>query len=783
MEKNDYFSDDCKGALELAVKWTKKHRLEYVTIDAFMMFISQTPKGKEIFEAMQLNVDDFVNKTAQYLLDTVPKNSDEKYEPQSTLAIQVLRNSAIFLAQSSGVNKPQVNKVDEGFLLAAIFQIQEECFTLSYFDSNNVVRFDIMSYVAHKKEKVTTAEDDNKDNKSSFLQKYAINLNQKAKTGKIDSVFGREKEIARAIEILGQRRKNNPLLVAEPGVGKTAIAEGLAKQISEGNVPDSIKNFKIFSLDMTSVLAGTKYRGDFEERLKGIITEASKDPNVVLFIDEIHTLIGAGSANAGTMDASNMLKPALSSGQLKVMGATTYEEYRKYFAKEGALSRRFQKIDVEEPTVDLAYKILQGIKGYYQEFHNVSYTDSAIKTAIELSVKYINDRRLPDKAIDIIDTAGSRAKLAGIQEIGEKEIKEVVSSIANIPVGTVDESDKDKLRNLEKNIKKQLFGQNDAIDRVVDNIIYSRANIMGRDKPIGSFLFAGPSGVGKTELAKQLASNLGVHFHRIDMSEYMEKHTVARLIGAPPGYVGYDQGGLLTEEIRKHPYCVLLLDEVEKAHKDIFNILLQVMDYASLTDSEGKKADFKNVIVIMTTNLGAAEMSKGSMGFADDKLSQGLSRETVIKKYFSPEFYNRLDGVIQFNQLSKENILDVVKKQVEKVTLNLLQKHVIAVVTDEACNFIAENGYDEKLGVRPIERFIETNISRVVAREVLLGRLEHGGEIKICVKDNKLDVEFLVSYDEKSKAKIVTNNKNLSETDTDVVVKKATKRVRKSKPE
>lgn len=777
MEKNDYFSEDCKKALDLAVKWTKKHRLEYITLDSFMIFIAQTPKGSEIFEAMKLNVDDFVEKASAYVLSVVQKISeDEKnYEPQSTLSLEILRNSALFLAQSAGLNKSQANKVDEGFLLAAIFQIQKECFTLSYFETQNVVRFDIMSYVAHKKERVTTTEEEVKDSKASALQKYAINLNQRAKSGKIDTVIGREQEIARTIEVLSQRRKNNPLLVAEPGVGKTAIAEGLAKEIVEGNVPASIKNFKIFSLDMTALVAGTKYRGDFEERLKNVINEASKDPSIVLFIDEIHSLIGTGSASGGTMDASNMLKPALSSGQIKVIGATTYEEYRKYFAKEGALARRFQKIDVEEPTNELAYKILQGIKGYYQDFHSVTYTDNAIKTAIELSVKYMADRRLPDKAIDVLDTAGSRAKLVGKEIITENEVRDVITSIARVPASTVDESDKDKLRHLESKLKTQVFGQDEAVSRVVDSIIYSRANILGKDKPIGSFLFAGPSGVGKTELAKQIAQNLGVHFHRIDMSEYMEKHAVARLVGAPPGYVGYEQGGLLTEEVRKHPYCVLLLDEVEKAHKDIFNILLQVMDYGSLTDSEGKKADFKNVIIIMTTNLGATEITKEQLGFDVVSNNVNADRERTIKKYFSPEFYNRLDGVIQFNQLSKETILDVVKKQVGALTNTLLAKHIIAVVTEEAYSFIAEKGYDVKLGVRPIERYIETNISRIIAREMIFGKLEHGGEIKVCVNNDKLDIEYIQSYSPEAKPVLVLPNP------TDSVVAEKTTSVKKTR--
>lgn len=781
MEKNDYFSEDCMNALDLAVKWTKKHRLEYITLDSFMMFIAQTPKGTEIFEAMNLKVDDFVSQASNYVLSVVQKisPSEKNYEPQLTLGLEVLRNSALFLAQSAGLSKSQANKVDEGFLLAAIFQIQKECFTLSYFEANNVLRFDIMSYVAHKKEKVSSVSSDVKsDVKESALQKYSINLNQKAKSGKIDAVIGREKEIARTIEILSQRRKNNPILVAEPGVGKTAIAEGLAKEIVEGNVPENIKNFKIYSLDMTALVAGTKYRGDFEQRLKQVIVEASKDSNIVLFIDEIHSLIGTGAASGGAMDASNMLKPALSSGEIKVVGATTYDEYRKYFSKEGALARRFQKVDVEEPSVDLACQILHGIKSYYQDFHGVIYTEGAIKNAVELSVKYISDRRLPDKAIDVLDSAGAKAKLDGVSVVDETRVKNVIASIARIPVSTVDESDKDKLRHLETNLKKEVFGQDHAVERVVDNIIYARANLLGKEKPIGSFLFAGPSGVGKTELAKQIASNLGVNFTRIDMSEYMEKHSVARLIGAPPGYVGYEQGGLLTEEVRKHPYSVLLLDEVEKAHRDIFNILLQVMDYGSLTDSEGKKADFKNVIIIMTTNLGAAALTKETLGFDVISNDVNAERESVIKKYFSPEFYNRLDGVVQFNQLEKETILDIVKKQVNVVTKNLLEKQVVAVATDDVYEFIAEKGYDEKLGVRPIERFIETNISRVLAREILLGKLEFGGEIKICIKDDKIAIDYITSYPAPS-AKPVLGLPNLeseNEGEVKVVAKKTTTR-------
>lgn len=748
---SDIFSNDCIEALKEAKAWAIEKGFEYITIDTYIMFIAQTPKGRDIFKALKIDTNNYIETVKLYLDNHIPKYpKDKKQEPQSTYSLLELRNMAVVLCQSAG-NKIE-KKVDEGYLLTALFQIKGEDFvTINYFNEHNVSRFDVVSYLSHGKEKVSTIDEDQKDSsKRSALQKFAVNLNLRAKDGKIDNVIGREKEIERAIEILAQRRKNNPLLVAEPGVGKTAIAEGLAKKIAEGDVPESIKDFKIYSLDITSMLAGSKYRGDFEERLKSVINEASSDPTVVLFIDEIHSLIGAGAASSGTMDASNMLKPALSSGQIKVVGATTYEEYRKYFQKEGALARRFQKIDVEEPSEELAIKILEGIKNYYQDFHKVKYSSEALIAAVQLSVKYINDRRLPDKAIDIIDTAGAKAKLQGKEIISVQDVTAIVSSMANIPVGEVKESDKDKLRNLDATLKKEVFGQDLAIDRVVDNIIYSRANIMNKEKPIGSFLFAGPSGVGKTELAKQLAQKLGVSFQRFDMSEFMEKHTVARLIGAPPGYVGYEQGGLLTEAIRKNPYCVLLLDEIEKANHDIFNILLQVMDYASLTDNEGKKADFKNVILIMTTNLGAAEMQNESIGFSNDIQEVKIhDRNERIKKHFSPEFYNRLDGVVQFNQLSHENIIDVVKKQVSKVVDTLLTKKVVTMVDDTVYEFIAKNGYDKKYGVRPIERYIESNISRVIARELIFGKLENGGEIKLVVNDDKLEIEYLVSYEEK----------------------------------
>ena len=778
MENNNkLFSDECINAMNEAYQYAQKKKFEFVTVDNFMLFIAKTQMGRSIFKAMQLNVNEFYEHIEEYLNENIPKSSDNGDKPQWTIQLKALRDQSVLLQQAGG----QKSKVDEGHIIVALFHLnEEECFTLNYFDHFGITRFDIMSFIAHGKRKndnqnksVSSA----KDNAKVSLNKFAINLNQKAKDGKIDPVIGREKEIDKAIEILCQRRKNNPLLVGEPGVGKTAIAEGLARKIVLGEVPAIISQFQIYSLDMPSVLAGTKYRGDFEERLKNIIKEASADPNIVLVIDEIHTLIGTGSGT-GTMDASNILKPALSSGELKVIGATTYEEYRKYFEKEGALSRRFQKLDVVEPTVTESIEILKGIKSQFESFHGISYTDSAIEAAVQLTTKYINDRCLPDKAIDVIDMAGSQAKIKkDAQEIDEHYISGVVATVARIPVDSVKETEKFKLKNLDITLKKEIFGQNDAIDKVVDNIIYTRSNILNREKPIGSFLFAGPSGVGKTELAKQLAKQLGVQFIRFDMSEYMEKHTVSRLVGSPPGYVGHEQGGQLTNTIRKHPYCVLLLDEIEKAHPDIFNILLQIMDYATLTDNEGKKANFQNVIVIMTTNIGAAEMNKASIGFSKEDTSH-IDREAQVKKSFSPEFYNRLDSVIQFNALNESMITDVVIKHVKKLQEALLEKKVISIFTDEAIKLIAKDGFDPKLGARPIQRFIEKNVAQKISKEVMFGKLENGGEIKVDVLDGKLDIQYLHSYENKLIEKKVSSDDTITQdlfTDVDVKKEKVAK--------
>lgn len=744
MEQNSkYFTEECVQAMQEAYKYSKTNKHEFITVDSFMMFLIQTPKGKEIVEAMGLNIEHFIEQIAAYLDENIPKNLSSD-NPQWTVQLRELRDRSVVLQRASG-NNPKVN---EGHIFASLYQLDNgESFSRNYLDHFEITRFDIMSFLAHAKRKDTPNENQGKSSGKSALQKFAISLNKKAKDGKIDPIVGRQKEIERTIEILAQRRKNNPILVGDPGVGKTAIAEGLAKRIVDGEVPESISKFQIYSLDMPAVLAGTKYRGEFEERLKQIINEAVADPNIVLVIDEIHTLIGTGSGT-GTMDASNILKPALTSGELKVVGATTYDEYRKYFEKEGALARRFQKVDVEEPTPAQAVEILRGLKKQYEDFHGVTYTDEAIETAVALTVKYVNDRRLPDKALDVIDTAGSKMKLSttgGDKIITEDKIKEIVAIMARIPVDNVKETEKHKLKNLEGSLKSEVFGQDNAVEKTVNSIIYSRSSLSQREKPVGSFLFAGPSGVGKTELAKQVASKLGVPFIRFDMSEYMEKHSVARLVGAPPGYVGYDQGGQLTEAIRKNPNCVLLLDEIEKANPDIFNILLQVMDYATLTDSDGKKADFKNVILIMTTNLGAAEISKAKIGFTKYDTVK-TDREAQVKKHFRPEFYNRLDSVVQFDSLDTENIMKVIEKHTKKLQQVLLEKKVVCIFTPEAMQVIAKEGFDASMGARPIERYIEKNISQVLAKEVLFGKLEQGGEIKIDAKDGELDIQYLHCY-------------------------------------
>lgn len=749
-EHRSDFTPDVFKAISHAFAFALEKRYEYVTVDNLMLFIAETPYGKDIFKSVGVNLQDYKTEVIKYLDENVPKfpkhNILEKPEP--TVEFHKTLEQATIL-QKAGPNN---GKTDEGYLIVSLFELdKDETFTLNYFQHLKIERFDIMSYLVQDKKKAPAKllEKEQKEPETkSFLDKYAELLNTKASQGKIDSVIGREEEIDKVIEILAQRRKNNPLLVGDPGVGKTAIAEGLAKRIVEGNVPDMIGKFLIYSLDLTSIVAGTRYRGDFEERLKGVIKEATDNPNVVLFIDEIHTMIGAGTSS-GTMDASNIMKPALNSGALKVLGATTYEEYRKYFEKEAALARRFQKVDIIEPTAAQTVEILTGIQSHYEKFHHVKYDPSAILAAVNLTGKYMTDRRFPDKAIDALDMAGARAKITKQNKspITEKEISQIIARIVRIPINEVEESDKIKLKNLDVQLRTEIFGQEEAITKVVDSIHLARASLTGKDKPIGSFLFAGPTGVGKTELCKQLAKTLGIPFIRFDMSEYMESHSVAKLVGAAPGYIGYNQGGQLTDAVRKTPHAVLLLDEVEKAHPDIFNILLQVMDYAVLTDNSGQKADFKNIILVMTSNAGAAQISKSVIGFTALKNIQ-QERTNEIKKLFAPEFYNRLDGVVQFNPLTTENISKVVEKRLKTLQQQLSEKKVVMLYTPELVEHIVRNGFDAKMGARPIERYVEQKISNILAKEILFGKLEQGGEIKVGVKDNIVHFDFLHTYSE-----------------------------------
>lgn len=626
-----------------------------------------------------------------------------------------------------------------------------------------MTRYDAVNFIAHGvaknasfgesrpvsgasdiEEEASSNADQGGEEKESALAKYCVDLNAKARKGDVDPLIGRDSEVERCIQVLCRRRKNNPLLVGDPGVGKTAIAEGLARKIVDGETPEVLSGATIYSLDMGALLAGTRYRGDFEERLKAVVTELEDHPDAVMFIDEIHTVIGAGATSGGAMDASNLLKPALQGGKLRCMGSTTYKEFRQHFEKDRALSRRFQKIDVNEPTVEDAVKILKGLKPYFEDHHAIKYTAEAIKTAVELSARYINDRKLPDKAIDVIDEAGAAQHLLSESKrrktIGAKEIEAVVAKIARIPAKNVSKDDAAVLRDMEKTLKRVVFGQDDAITALSSAIKLARAGLREPEKPIGNYLFAGPTGVGKTEVAKQLADTLGVELLRFDMSEYMEKHAVSRLIGAPPGYVGFDQGGLLTDSVDQHPHCVLLLDEIEKAHPDVYNILLQVMDHGTLTDHNGRTVDFRNVILIMTSNAGAAEQAKAAIGFGRDR-REGEDT-AAIERTFTPEFRNRLDAVISFAPLGKEVILQVVEKFVLQLEAQLLDRNVTIELTSEAAALLGEKGYDDKMGARPLGRVIQEQIKKPLAEELLFGKLAKGGVVKVGAKDGKIDIQI-----------------------------------------
>jgi len=740
---------ELEQTLNDAFVFAREHRHEFMTVEHLLLALLDNSAAREALHACGADIEAIKSELISFVKDTTPLILDEQMnerETQPTLGFQRVLQRAVFHVQSSG--KEEVTGAN---VLVAIFSEQESQ-AVFILKKSDVTRLDIVNFISHG---VSKAEDDaplnpetgeegeGGEESGSALSKYATDLNRHAKEGKVDPLIGRDKEVERTIQILCRRRKNNPLLVGEAGVGKTAIAEGLAYRIVNEDVPEVISNSTVYSLDLGGLLAGTKYRGDFEKRLKAILKELSKDEDAILFIDEIHTIIGAGAASGGVMDASNLLKPKLSSGELRCIGSTTYQEYQGIFEKDRALARRFQKVDVTEPSVSDTTKILLGLKSRYEDHHNVRYTQKAIQAAAELSAKYINERHLPDKAIDVMDEAGASQRLLPQSKrkktIGVGDIEQIIAKMARIPEKSVSASDKEVLKNLGRNLKMMVFGQDKAIETLNDAILLSRSGLGAEEKPIGSFLFAGPTGVGKTEVTQQLAKIMGVELVRFDMSEYMERHAVSRLIGAPPGYVGYDQGGLLTEAVNKNPHCVLLLDEIEKAHPEVFNILLQVMDHGTLTDNNGRKTDFRNVILIMTTNAGADRMSRASIGFTHQDHSVDGAEE--LKKFFTPEFRNRIDNIIQFAPLSRDTILHVVDKFLAELQGQLDDKRVMLNVNNDARLWLAEHGYDEKMGARPMARLVQDKIKKPLAEKILFGDLAQGGEVDIDVEDGALVIE------------------------------------------
>jgi ATP-dependent Clp protease ATP-binding subunit ClpA len=745
-------SNELEYCLNDAFHQAREARHEYLTVEHLLLAILDTPKVREVLKACGADLARLKQELKEHLEQSTPRlDGTEDSEVQPTLGFQRVLQRAVFHVQSSGKKE-----VGVGNVLVAIFS-EKQSHAVYLLNRQNVSRLDVVNYISHGLSKIAEEKTDKEDSAAvdgdrdaegggSALEKYAANLNRMAQEGRIDPLIGRKLEVERTIEILCRRRKNNPLYVGEAGVGKTAIAEGLARLIVEGKVPEVLSDCTIYSLDMGSLIAGTKYRGDFEKRLKGVITELKKIPGAILFIDEIHTVIGAGAASGGVMDASNLIKPVLTNGELRCIGSTTYQEYRGIFEKDHALARRFQKIDVVEPSVAETIEILQGLKPRFEEHHSIKYADAALVAAAELAARHINERHMPDKAIDVVDEAGARLRL---KPIGEREatvqvhhIEDVVARMARIPAKSVSSSDREVLKTLERNLKLVIFGQDRAIEALSAAIKMARSGLGDQRKPVGSFLFAGPTGVGKTEVTRQLAIAMGIEFIRFDMSEYMERHTVSRLIGAPPGYVGFDQGGLLTEAIAKHPHCVLLLDEIEKAHPDVFNLLLQVMDHGTLTDNNGRKADFRHVIIVMTTNAGAHEMNRPSIGFTQaDNASDGME---AVRRLFSPEFRNRIDAIIQFAPLDTATIERVVDKLIVEVEAQLEQKGVQLTLDDAARRWIAIRGYDPKMGARPMARVIQEYIKRPLAEELLFGRLVGGGNVRVTVAedDSKLALDI-----------------------------------------
>ena len=740
--------------LNSAFRIAQEQKHEFVTVEHLLLSLLENTDAIDLLTSNKVNIESLKVDLEEFIGSTTPKiSSDADIDIQPTLGFQRVIQRAVFHVQSSGKTEVKGSNV-----LVAIFS-EKESQSVFLLEQLGLTRLEAVSYLSHgKSENVDSVIDENGDSNepdsNSALEQYATNLNKEALEGRIDPLIGRSTEIERVVQILARRSKNNPLLVGESGVGKTAIAEGLAKLITENKVPDLIKDSVIYSLDMGALLAGTKYRGDFEERLKAVLKELEEDKSAILFIDEIHTIIGAGATSGGVMDASNLLKPALAKRGLQFVGSTTYKEFRGIFEKDRALSRRFQKVEVIEPSIDETFNILKGLKERFEEHHDIKYTESSLKAAASLSSKHINDRFLPDKAIDVVDEAGARQKLVPASKrkktINELDIEKIVASIARIPEKTVSSSDKKSLEKLEENLKRVIFGQDEAVEKLSSAIKLARAGLRVDEKPVGSFLFSGPTGVGKTEVSKQLALIMGIEFVRFDMSEYMERHTVSRLIGAPPGYVGYDQGGLLTESVNKHPHSVILLDEIEKAHPEVFNILLQVMDHGTLTDNNGRKADFRNTIVIMTTNTGAQDMSRASMGFQSQDHSTDATE--MIKKTFSPEFRNRLDGIIQFNPLPTEVIRTVVDKFLVELQVQLDAQKVQLEVSDEARDWLLENGYDKNMGARPMQRLIQDTIKTILAEEILFGKLaKSGGIASVTLEKDKLKVNLTENSKKKEK--------------------------------
>ena len=741
-------AQELEVSLHMAFVEARQQRHEFITVEHLLLALLDNPSAAEVLRACSANVEDLRKSLSNFIKDNTPQVAgNDDVDTQPTLGFQRVIQRAIMHVQSTGSGKKEVTGAN---VLVAIFG-EKDSHAVYYLHQQGVTRLDVVNFIAHgikkndppeaakSSESPPEAEEggNEKNEKASPLEQYTVNLNQLAKEGKIDPLIGREYEVERVIQILCRRRKNNPLLVGEAGVGKTAIAEGLAWRITQADVPEILADSVVYSLDMGSLLAGTKYRGDFEQRLKGVLKALKERPNAVLFIDEIHTLIGAGAASGGTLDASNLLKPGLSSGQLKCIGATTFTEYRSIFEKDAALSRRFQKIDVVEPTIDQTVEILKGLKSRFEEHHNVKYALAALQAAAELSAKYINDRHLPDKAIDVIDEAGAAQRILPPSKrkktISKTEVEEIVAKIARIPPANVSNDDRSKLKTLERDLKNVVFGQDKALDVLTSAVKMARSGLGKGDKPIGSFLFSGPTGVGKTEAAKQLAYIMGIDLIRFDMSEYMEQHAVSRLIGAPPGYVGFDQGGLLTEAITKKPHCVLLLDEIEKAHPAIFNVLLQVMDHGTLTDNNGRKADFRNVIIVMTTNAGAETMNKASIGFTNPR--EAGDEAADIKRLFTPEFRNRLDAIVSFKALDENVILRVVDKFLLQLETQLADKKVDVTFTDKLRVHLAKKGFDPLMGARPMQRLIQDTIRRALADELLFGRLTDGGRLTVDLDD------------------------------------------------